>query len=483
MFQALVSILARRLTLAITIGVVALNPVFSADATSDQEQLYPDPLPIQGTEDYLLIQRDTGTGVISSKGKILIAPVYNEVNYVGCNRFITRHHDQKTHDPVFVLRNETGKPLAKLDERAQGCEPFHEGILRIGYDEYLTYINLHGDTIAKPGIFSYGYDFSCGLASVHLLNSKNKNGAYINKHGKIVLGPYLDADGGCFQNGFAIVSHSDGNKAGVINRQGRVIIPRIYDSLFSSNGLQFFACKNGKSMLLSNSNRVLANFPDNCIAAKLPEDLSDTSLIPCQFSIQNSSEINSPKSLWGFCDIHGKILIPPRFDGCDWTGKDFFGVYMTDADGTLVPGLIDREGNWIHKPVFRKEDASANLLRRWKLGTPERQQIFSKLLNRYNFIGMTETELTNVLGQEGGTQGDFTYTLTPGAICGNMARILHFNFDNNRVNSWQISGLTMPPGELQVQVNFNAILKDPKVGLVQANLGPKHPGSLPGGAK
>ncbi|MBX9720145.1 MAG: hypothetical protein K2X81_02020, partial [Candidatus Obscuribacterales bacterium] len=71
----------------------------------------------------------------------------------------------------------------------------------------------------------------------------------------------------------------------------------------------------------------------------------------------------------------------------------------------------------------------------------------------------------------------------PGAICGNIDRRLNFCFDKNRVNTWRITGVTMPQGELFVQVSFNAKLRDPKQGLSQANMEPKHSSSLTEGVK
>ena len=438
---------------------------------------YPDPRPITGAEDqYALVQRDTGTGVVSAAGEVLIKPIYRQIDYVGSRRFVGK---EKFGDEVLYLLDEHGKRLARLDLRAQSSEPFHDGILRIGFDENLSYVNLRGDFIIKSGVYSYGGNFCEGLASVYLLNAKVHTGAYINKSGRIALGPYSDCDCMPFRNGCAIVSNTRTGKGGVINKSGKYILPADYEDLFSADGLHFFGRKDGRSLLLSKKNRTLAVFPENCLSARLPDSLSETSLIACSFAVPSDKAGEEPKTIWGYCDVQGKIVIAPRYDGAGWNEVDFFTVYMNDVDGAPVSGMIDRQGNWIRKPVFLEDESTERLVEKWKLATPERRRIFAELLKRYDLIGMKVSDLVSILGQ-GVDDGEhnYFYNLTPGANCAYISEKLQFEISDGRVQKWRVVSVSAPHranSDGSDWVTFNAVKKEVKAGLRSDNLLLKKP--------
>lgn len=489
------------------------------DLVSSREQwlqsdgTHPDPQPIPGHEEYLLVIRDTGNGVINSKGRLIIPPIYrSDISYVGMGRFVGRKYNRAGGEDELFLLNDDGKILTKLPPETDSCIPYREGILRIGYDEKMTYVNLRGDQLFKPGAYSYGSDFSCGLARVWLnSNSKQtkrkKNGskiyqgtascdrmivnpkesgnstlAYINKHGKIALGPYQNTEGYPFINSLAIIGDLDGNKtvrAGVIDKTGKFVIPKIYDSISTADGKHFFARKDGKSFVLSSRNQILEHFPDNCLQAKFPDVLEETSLIACQFSVPENG-VNELR--WGYCDRKGKIAIPPRYDFCSWTGKDTFDVSIKDVDDYATRGIIDRNGNWIKKPEFLSTATTDQLSKMWKMNSPQQARIFCQLLNRCYFIGMTELELRKLLG-DGNLQVDDdsnagnhhlrSYDLMPGSICGYMAQHLKFRVKDGVVTGWLTEGISLPRkiAEEQKQwITQNVIPADLKKGLQVKNL-------------
>ena len=474
--------------------------------------IYPDPEPYPGHEEYLRIIRDTGNGITDRKGRVIIPPDYKDVQYVGMKRFVVRRHEKKLGDDVWYLMNDKGKTLTKLPMEAGGCEPYSEGILRLGYGENMTYLNLRGEPIFKQGTYSYGSDFSCGLASVSVNNSKSAESlrgsskkryqyrgasacdvmsveqnpaegstlAYINKHGKIVLGPFPNTEGYPFQNGLAVVGDLKGPKtlrAGVIDTKGNFVIPKVYDSIDSANGKYFFARKDGKSVLLSAKNQVIAHFPDNSIMARFPEVLNDDSLVSCQFAVNENGE---SKVRWGYCNLAGKVVIQPLYDHCSWDGKDTFAVSIKDIDDYATPGTIDRQGNWIKKPELLSTASAEQLSRIWKANTPQRSRVFCQFLKRSDFIGMNQSELIAILGvgSEDATAPaeDYrirVYNLTPGSMCGYGIQQLKFKITkNSTVSGWLIEGLDdlRETTKTRAWITHNVIPDVPKLGLKSTNL-------------
>lgn len=151
-----------------------------------------------------------------------------------------------------------------------------------------TYIDVKGHPISN---FIYDCTVSFGnngLATVGIYTGSSKEiNCYdnikwgsINKQGTVVIPIIYDKIADCvaegcegFVNGHVIVAKQDGvdengNKKylnGLVNEQGEVVVPLVYDTMYHRPNGSIFVQKDGKQAIINNKHQILINFTDNML--------------------------------------------------------------------------------------------------------------------------------------------------------------------------------------------------------------------------
>ena len=185
----------------------------------------------------------SNTKVYEYNGKLKelnMSAKYNKVDYIGEERFVVEENEKRLID----INDKLIKSL-----NYQDVYYFKEGLAREEADGKYGYIDKEGKEVLSPK-YVYAKDFRGGLARV---KADGKYG-YIDKEGKEVISPKYEGSWyfgknterlmvsfgnrnvdkyeyeGEFSDGLIVVI-KDG-KAGVINQEGEVIIPTIYDYIY-----------------------------------------------------------------------------------------------------------------------------------------------------------------------------------------------------------------------------------------------------------
>lgn len=204
---------------------------------------------------------------------------------------------------------------------------FHDGLAFVRQGEKHFFINKEGKE-AFPYNYDTGLNFSEGLALVW----KERKCGYIDTNGNEVI-PLTDKYyGGSFSDGLATVRNDEG-KYGFIDKEGKVVIPMIFDV--------------GEGGETSDFHEGLASIYKNEKYGYI--DKSGREVIPCKYDEAN--DFNDGMALvavndkdngyqFGYIDTEGKEIIPcqycPAGDFCD-------GIAIVAKDMKFT--IIDKKGN------------------------------------------------------------------------------------------------------------------------------------------
>lgn len=270
-------------------------------------------------------------GYINAKGKMIIQP-----RFVMANKF----HDGLALVTVLDKKNNFGlsAPDGSLVEKQE-------------------YIDTTGKFTLPSGKYNFFTSFSEGLAGVTVNEIKDLQlgFVYIDTTGKIVIGPQF-LFGENFHEGTAEVKMQDG-KSGVIDRQGRFIIPPIYDSVmaFSEDVGIGMTAKNGNEPLLSQKPEDVKSFLYDR-KGKIIAEISN--LIVLDYFSEGLALVANEKG-WGFIDKTGKIVIEPRRAYVLGFSE---GLCPVSADKNF--GYIDKTGKTVIEPRFQAAFKFSNNLAR-----------------------------------------------------------------------------------------------------------------------
>lgn len=197
---------------------------------------------------------------------------------------------------------------------------------------------------------------------------------------------------------------------GVKDSTGKYVVPPVFDNVFSRSSCYLLLRQKGRLALFNIKSRQLARFPKS-VKGITNQRLPENGLIPCGFKEGPSLDYSPSGMMWGFCNIEdGKIVIPPKFRSASTFSDSRAVVSLHERFGPNSKfGVIDETGKWTVKPVYQrlykvdKNRAIAtlpdgkDLSQRWLENRDNR--LFSRMLNEYNFIGMTSEDLKKVLGE------------------------------------------------------------------------------------
>lgn len=303
-------------------------------------------------------EQDTGrrsmnyyVGYIDTFGRIVIAPRFSFASdFSEGLAHVTANH----FDGFIDLR---GRRVIKLASKS--ARDFHEGLAAITIAEGREYgfIDRTGKVVIR-GRYRVVDDFSEGLAGVVI---DNKYG-FINRAGELVVParfgvrvapqhPNLPVSSGRFREGLACVNL--GNEYGYINSHGEFVIPARYNHAQEfAEGLAWVMTKDGLSGWIDKTGQWVNSDLNKNRPSPQTASLSDYRYRNAGFSEGLISFVKSDgnKTLRGYMDRDGKVLIPPR--ELDDAGPFQRGVgriefyEKSDADWTQARGYRDSTGQF-----------------------------------------------------------------------------------------------------------------------------------------
>ncbi len=141
---------------------------------------------------------------------------------------------------------------------------------------------------------------------------------------------------GRFRNGMA--TFSSGKKVGILDAEGRILVPAEYDKLdlIADRPVAVFAQGDRYGILEPRTGKILVPAQ----YASLDRDGMRTGDLTA-FSVDGRTHGYLDSKIW-------KVVIPPRFDGAEAFNQYGFAVAMQGGK----KGLIGRDGTWIVKPEY-----------------------------------------------------------------------------------------------------------------------------------
>lgn len=434
---------------------------------------------------FLIVNGKEGVGVYSQSGAEIIPPKFGRIDYVGEQLFVTtRYRDDASQEVQLVSKS--GRKVSDLPDWARtDMTQFHEGLLNIGEGvSAAIFIDMSGKIVLHCDKFQNVKDFSSGLAAATYIDRAGTWGCYINRQGKVALGPFERAECSTFENGQATVTEylgSDKTLAAVIDTGGKFVLPLEFERIFVC-GDKYLGRKAGRFYTYDRSGKLLGEFPKNCTDVVWQDWNSSIGWLACAFDGNGKiMERGKDGATWGYCDLSGKIQIAPRFVFCEPFYGERANVQVRSAEGDKLNGVIDVHGNWLVKPAVAELQ-----LGKFEDATGQRSMIFSQILKDVNLIGMPRVEVRKLFGNDSVVRrtphlpegqnvrlATAYYSLTIGATCGNSARGLEIKYDDNdNVVGWRVSG-----GDRSIVapwITENVIVDSPLKGFDLANLLPKN---------
>ncbi|MDB6134752.1 MAG: hypothetical protein JWM59_2995 [Verrucomicrobiales bacterium] len=224
------------------------------------------------------------------------------------------------------------------------------------------FINESGDCVI-PCQFDWVSEFSEGFAAVTIGR----------RHGLIdIQGNFRPLSMEILQGpveGLLISQDKSTDKQGVINLDGEIIIPPVYDSVYSfSEGLAvvkkddlFGAVNNEGKLVIPLRYNILASHRDGVMPASRPDgagyiDRQEQAII--KFKYLRTYPFSGGRGMiygfydnpFGFVNRAGEEVIPPIYA---WANDYTEGLASAAVElGKL--GFIDMEGNWMIQPIYRR---------------------------------------------------------------------------------------------------------------------------------
>ena len=238
----------------------------------------------------------------------------------------------ENHWAGFRLR-ETGEVIIEPQYEAAG--DFREGLASVKIDGKWGYIDLTGRMTVAPR-----YDMACPHwhGWPHTLQ---------NDAGVMYIGPRYDAEGPHTPEGVALVMSNE--KWGVIDREGREIIPPVYDYADYGEG------------------RILIEKEGKCGFT----DREGREIVPMRYDRASvylgGLAMVRLDGKWGFIDLDGREIIPLRYESVD-----YFNNQLAPARLNGTWGYIDGNGGTAIPFVYEKAlcfiDGTAGVQRNGKWG-------------------------------------------------------------------------------------------------------------------
>ena len=229
---------------------------------------------------------------------------------------------------------------------------FHDNRVVVEMDSLMGYANRAG-RVAIPPAYDHAYRFSEGLAAV----VKDGRIGYVDTTGRMVIAPRFDS-AEPFEGGLARIMV--GELYGFIDRTGAYVASPKYNDASDFRGRDFATVRRGQESgtLDRSGNWRPSSFDELLVlddSLALGRVRGRTGLVRRatgalikpfpweqigEFS-QGLAAVRNPPGRFGFIDVTGSLVIPPRFDEVD---QFRHGLCKVAAGDTL--GYVRRTGEW-----------------------------------------------------------------------------------------------------------------------------------------
>ncbi len=201
-------------------------------------------------------------------------------------------------------------------------------------------------------------------------------------------------------------------KFGIKDKSGNWVVPAEYESIVAAKRDFFILRKRRRISLFDLRTGSLVQFPELVREFGRTEIDRDAPII-CYFTNKSRTWTDSSTYKIGYCDLNGKIIVEPQYR---WGTKFYGNRAIVGLSENTKPknlfGIIDTAGNWVVKPKYKhlyeriENRLIATLPDENSDEKPKKEPVFnrpgfkdfSKLLNNYNFVGMTIEELERLIG-------------------------------------------------------------------------------------
>lgn len=273
-------------------------------------------------ESLCAVKQNDKLGFINRVGTFIIEPQYEKGYHFenGCAKVML--------SGKWGLINKVGKVLIPFTKGSpDSVEEPHDGLIRRHDDssQYWWFIDTFGNVVINKFKCSWVDDFSDGLAEIR--DGDGRTG-YINTKGELVI-PFMVGNGGRFHNKRAVFIVDQ--KYGVIDENGNFIVYPKYDLIYDyKNGYAVVWDRTtNKKGLLDTDGRLIIPFimdPDSLTVASYSEGIMKV--------------MESDRGICSFYDTKGKKLFEKS---ASFASQFKSGRCVICKDGLY--GLIDKKGN------------------------------------------------------------------------------------------------------------------------------------------
>lgn len=328
-----------------------------------------------------------------------------------------------------LLLEEGGTVIAKIPNLLSSPNlEFIDGVMIAeNVDREYGFFDKRGRLVGNR-YFEVAERFADGVAAVRFRQDGILYGAWIDKNGGYVYGPKKNTIVGTFFDGIASLEAFESEQSlagtrlksigrGIVNRKFEVIIPVEYDYI-----RQLDKRLVAKVLATRGGGWVVFDFDGN----KLSEVISSTNEIcpsdDCELvAFTESTDANSTVAIassvkWGFVNLAGKVIVPPKFDEAMAFSDGVAVVSVKDKNATLQSGTIDAKGKFIVQPKFKHiiptkpleivVDVRDGGFDPYAWANPDlrgflnRYEQWHAFLREYDLIGMERKKIFRLLGDD-----------------------------------------------------------------------------------
>lgn len=258
-------------------------------------------------------------GIINTKGKLVIPHKYDFIGIQNDNRFLILQNDK------YNFVDLKGKLIST--EFYDDAEDFSNRLAPIKFSENGKWGYIDENGILKTDtIFDYVYDFDKRKAKVEIGNER----FIINRKGKII--DTIKTDYQKSVRKLRLIGNSNSGTLGRINRNGDVIMKRIYTSFGYVQKDKFWYNKQGKYGLADTTGTILIKpiyeyltyFSDNGLALTKKNNkfgyINENGIVVIDFRFEEARGFRNGlagvkvNGKWGFINKKGQFIIEPKFD-------------------------------------------------------------------------------------------------------------------------------------------------------------------------
>ena len=291
---------------------------------------------------YFVLKHEGKYGVIDKKGNIIISPEYESVKIPNPEKdlficFNTSDSKVLNEKNELILNNFSKVEPVRLKNIASDLM-YEKSVLKYSKDDKYGLVNYDGKQITGPiyeeldslpykeGELLVKQDGKYGIINI------KGNTIIKNEYDNIIVDGYYTDDNGYKNAGYIVsVKTQDGYRYGYVNKNGEKVLNTEYNELLRVPNIDnyenaYLICaKNGQFGIYINENNILKN-----------EYQSIT------FNENNKVFIVEKSKKFGAVDIHGKEIIPIKYNQIDVTG---IYLYAKNEQGTVVYDRYGKEAN------------------------------------------------------------------------------------------------------------------------------------------